>query len=68
MTTEQIELRLRQMAAITHDDERAHASEAALRHEFIEYVASLSSTHPFLATKAALVLSSSSLPFRRGYE
>lgn len=67
MTTEQIELRLRQMAAITNDDERAHASEAALRHEFIEYVASLSVTHPALAAKAKLVLSTSELTFKRWF-
>lgn len=65
MTTEQIKQRIKEIEETAWDDEVAHKKEAAMRADFIAYVASLE--NKALAAKAKLVLSTDKIAFSRWY-
>lgn len=62
MTLKQIEERVERIRRMAGDDEAAHSEEDELRHDFIEYVASLPIP---LAKKAWAVLETSGIRFAR---
>lgn len=67
MTIKDINKRLREIEAITGDNEMAHYEEDDLHQAFIDYVAGLKKESPELAAKAELVLKTRDMDFERWY-
>jgi hypothetical protein len=66
MTTEEIRVRVREIAAAQEDSERAHRLEDALRRDFILHVAA-EATDKRLRTRARHVLSTDKIAFERWF-
>jgi hypothetical protein len=66
MTIEEIQARINQIKEKRYDSEKAHILEAELREKFIEYVAQLNRI-PHLQEKAALVLKTKQIEFKRWF-
>jgi phosphosulfolactate phosphohydrolase-like enzyme len=64
MTIQEIQKRVDEIAAVTHDDETAHGREDKLRADFIAHVRT-NPNDPELSAKAALVLSTDDMNFAR---